>query len=207
MPRKNRPLERDTGVVRDANLIVIASEDQDAVKKYFAKFRTRRVQFRVLETTDGKGSPAAVLARLDEYQQEYSIGEDDQLWYCGDVDHWAKPDHIQVFLDVLKQCFDKGYEVAISNPCFEFWLLLHFSDHPVEEGLKCPAIGRLLSQAAGGYSKNVGCRSSITAEMVHTAAARAKALDTNDHLIPDSYVTRVYLIIDALLSKQMIELG
>ena len=36
MPRKKRPLDRDGGVLRDASLIVIASEDEYIVKDYFA---------------------------------------------------------------------------------------------------------------------------------------------------------------------------
>lgn len=29
---------------------------------------------------------------------------------------------------VIQYCKEKGYRCYISNPCFEFWLLLHFSD-------------------------------------------------------------------------------
>ena len=53
MPRKNRPLDRTTGLVRDSSIVVIACEDTHAVKQYFAKFRTRRVQFKVLPTEEG----------------------------------------------------------------------------------------------------------------------------------------------------------
>ena len=53
MPRKNRPLDRTTGLVRDSSIVVIACEDTHAVKQYFAKFRTRRVQFKVLPAEEG----------------------------------------------------------------------------------------------------------------------------------------------------------
>jgi hypothetical protein len=53
MPRKSRPLDRTTGLVRDSSIVVIACEDTHAVKQYFAKFRTRRVQFKVLPTEEG----------------------------------------------------------------------------------------------------------------------------------------------------------
>jgi hypothetical protein len=33
MPKKTRPLERSRGVDRDASLVIIASEDQYAVKQ------------------------------------------------------------------------------------------------------------------------------------------------------------------------------
>jgi predicted 3-demethylubiquinone-9 3-methyltransferase (glyoxalase superfamily) len=41
MPHKKRPLDRDSGVVRDASLLVIACEDTHAVKQYWTK-RLRR---------------------------------------------------------------------------------------------------------------------------------------------------------------------
>lgn len=41
MPRKKRQRDRDAGVVRDATLVVIASEDKFAVENYFQRFRTK----------------------------------------------------------------------------------------------------------------------------------------------------------------------
>ncbi len=32
------------------------------------------------------------------------------------------------YQDVLDKCKEKGFELYVSNPCFEFWLLLHFND-------------------------------------------------------------------------------
>ena len=67
MPRKKRPLDRDSGVLRDAKLIVIASEDKYAVQSYFRRFRTKKAQFVVLPTEDCHSSPENVIARLDKY--------------------------------------------------------------------------------------------------------------------------------------------
>jgi hypothetical protein len=66
MPRKKRLLDRDAGIVRDASLIVIASEDTYAVKDYFSRFRTRKVQFIVVPTEDCHSAPVngqAIIAR------------------------------------------------------------------------------------------------------------------------------------------------
>lgn len=51
--RKKRPLDRKVKVVRDASLVVIASEDRYAVRQYFDFFESTRMQLRVLETRDG----------------------------------------------------------------------------------------------------------------------------------------------------------
>ncbi len=85
--RKKRPLDRSTSVVRDASLIVIASEDKYAVRQYFEFFRSTKIQFKVLETQDGKSAPEHVLTRLDEYMKEFDIGDGDEFWLVSDCDH------------------------------------------------------------------------------------------------------------------------
>jgi hypothetical protein len=203
MPRKPRPLERDGGVVRDASLIVIASEDTHAVKAYFAKFRPRRVQFRILPTEDGRSAPKHILKRLSEFESEFRLDKDDQLWYCGDIDHWADANHIPNLVQVLQQCRQAGFHVALSSPCFELWLLLHFSDAPLST-LNCRDIVGRLSTAANGYSKPKGCQSPITTEMVYNAVERAKKLDTDTSDIPQNPTTRVYRIFELLIARRLI---
>src|SRR5262249_48220782 len=133
--RKKRPLDRSTSVVRDANLIVIASEDTYAVRQYFDFFRSTRIQFKVLETEEGKSAPEHVLARVDEYMSEYEIGEGDEFWLVLDCDHWINSGHIKNLTRVMQECRKKGIQIALSHPCFELWLLLHFAEFPTENKL------------------------------------------------------------------------
>lgn len=116
MPLKRRPLDRESGVVRDASLVVIASEDTYAVRQYLAKFHVTRVQFKVLPSEGGRSSPEAVLERLDGYRREYEISEGDEFWVCIDLDHWAEPGHIANLRRVQKEGSEKGYEIALSSP-------------------------------------------------------------------------------------------
>jgi hypothetical protein len=88
--RKKRPIHRSENRTRDASRVVIASEDRYAVKQYFDIFQSTRVQFHVLETDQGRSSPEHVMARLDEYLAEYSVGEGDQFWLVCDTDHWIQ---------------------------------------------------------------------------------------------------------------------
>ena len=59
---------------------------------------------------------------------EYNLQERDQLWLLMDRDlqSW-KPAMISA---IAQQCQSKGYFLAVSPPCFEIWLLLHFEDVP-----------------------------------------------------------------------------
>ncbi len=120
--RKKRPLDRKAKPVRDASLVVIASEDRYAVRQYFDFFESTRIQFRVLETPDGKSAPEHVLNRISDYLKEFEIDDGDTFWVVCDCDHWTEPNHIQNLIRVLKECRQKRIQVALSNPCFDLWL-------------------------------------------------------------------------------------
>jgi hypothetical protein len=102
--RRKRPLDRKANPVRDASLVVLASEDRYAVRQYFDFFQSTRIQFKVLETQDGKSAPEHVLNRLNEYLEEFEIGEGDSFWLVCDCDHWVQPNHIHNLTYVLQQC-------------------------------------------------------------------------------------------------------
>lgn len=206
MPRKPRPLERNSGEYRDATLVVIASEDTHAVQHYFTRFRPRRVQFRVLPAEDGRSAPEHIIERLDQFRAEFLIEEDDQLWYCGDTDHWAERNHLPNLLQVLQHCRQSGYQVALSNPCFELWLLLHFSELPPGTK-KCEAICDALRLVANGYSKDRGCHLPITTEMIQKAVQRANALDAGTEEIPKTPTTRIFRILNLLILRESIVIG
>ena len=110
--RKKRPIQRIENRTRDASLVVIASEDRFAVKQYFELFHSTRIQFHVLETDHGESSPEHVIARLEQYLVEYSVGEGDQFWLVCDTDHWIESNHIQNLVEVVKHCKQKSISVA-----------------------------------------------------------------------------------------------
>ncbi len=204
MPKRQRPLNRDSQTLRDASLIVIASEDTHAVQRYFDRFKPRRVQFRVIPTEDGRSSPKAIVDRLDAYRAEFKIGADDELWYCGDIDHWAEGNHIANLNAVLSHCHTQGYPVALSNPCFELWHLLHFEDGP-GTALDCKAVCERLQVVAGGYSKLNGYNAQISAEHVLQAVARAESGDTAPRM-PNNPATQVHRIVKSMAARQSIVL-
>jgi hypothetical protein len=48
----------------------------------------------------------------------------DQVWCVFDVDDFG--DDVRAAVTIAKR---RGVSLAVSNPCFELWLLLHFVDH------------------------------------------------------------------------------
>ena len=210
MPRKPRPLDRDGGVVRDATLIVIASEDTHAVKNYLDLFRARRVQFRVLPTVDGQSSPKHLIDRLDEDRKTVDYGEGDEFWISLDGDRWLRPDRIATLTNLVQLCRQKQYRAALCSPCFEFWLLLHFVKPVGIDYRQCRSAIDALRQAAGGYQKQRIDNLGLTVELVHAAIDRARQLEPSDGMaeqdLPEYPVARFHLIVESLLQREAIDL-
>jgi hypothetical protein len=202
--RKKRPLDRSTGVVRDANLIVIASEDKYAVRQYFEFFRSTKIQFKVLETDGGKSAPEHVLTRLDEYMKEFDIGPEDEFWLVCDCDHWINAGHIKNLVRVIQECGQKGIQVALSNPCFELWLLLHFAEFPADDKLTRAEVEKRIREAVGAYDKTKVYNLRIDNERVRSAAKRSADNQRASSEIPDRPQTAVHRIIQHLLDRGII---
>lgn len=122
--RRPRPLGRNEMTFRDDRLFIVATDDTYAPLQYFNEFQLSRVKILVVPTTDGTSSAPHVLARLEKYDTD----EDDQRWMLLDTDHYIKPDHAATFVQTIAEARQKGMEVALSRPCFDFWLLLHHVD-------------------------------------------------------------------------------
>jgi hypothetical protein len=202
--RRKRPLDRKANPVRDASLVVIASEDKYAVRQYFDFFESTRIQFRVLETQDGKSAPEHVLNRINTYMEEFEIDEGDMFWLVCDCDHWVEADHIRNLTRVLQQCRQKGIQVALSNPCFDLWLLLHFADFPEEDVLTCNEVADRLRATAGGYDKKKVYNLRIDDEKVSAAVKRSADKHQSLEEIPRQLQTAVHLIIQSLVSRRII---
>jgi len=183
---------------RSAKLFVIATEGKDTEKQYFEMFGNRKVKVEILSTgDDNKSAPQYVLERLDKFKDLYDFNEEDEFWLVLDIDRWIKKDQL---IAVCPQAKQKGYQLAISNPCFEIWLCLHFGDlHP--EDKTCKHFGARLKAVLGGYSKS-NLNVSAYKSNVNNAIARSRSLD----LKPNEYWTsqlgtHVYKLVERILQS------
>ncbi len=159
-PRK-RSFKRTSGV-RDAKLIIIASEGEATEKLYFegvaanGRFRNTRVHVKVLDRGSGNSDPAACLRSLINFKTEYHLNKEDELWLVCDVDRWGD----RKLSEVNRLCRQKGFFISVSNPCFELWLLCHFVSVSSFDNEKksellsgCRKVIDELKKAMGGYKK------------------------------------------------------
>lgn len=103
---------------------------------------------------------------IDTYLRQQNVTYDpeyDRVCLIADRDKQSfKPDQYE---EVLATCEEKGFSLYISNPCFEFWLLLHYDEvlsMDKEMLLKNPRekpkakkrfIEKQLGTLMGGYNK------------------------------------------------------
>lgn len=160
----------------------------------------------MLATEDGKSSPEHVLARLKDFVKEYDIGDDDELWLCLDVDHWANSGHIQNLTSVLQQCKAARYQIAFCLPCFELWLLLHYREIDTANltGHTALSVSQDLKQHCCGFDKTKVDRMSLSADQVLSAMKRAKLLPGDNMDIPTAIAAQTHRLLNRLVEKESI---
>lgn len=119
-PRK-RP-----GAYRDARLVIIAAEGTNTEKFYFydlaETYANPQIHVVVLDRIETASSPGHIISQLDEFKARYRIKSGyDELWLVIDVDRWGE----EKLADIARKAIQKQYHLAVSNPCFEIWLLIH----------------------------------------------------------------------------------
>jgi hypothetical protein len=193
--RKRRPLDRTREHLRDTRLVIIATEGRETERQYFAMFRSTRVQVQVLATgDDNRSAPEHVLTRLRQFRDDYQLGEDDALWLMIDVDRWGQ----EKLALIAREAPAGGFGLAVSHPCFEVWLLLHFTDRiPVTD--RCNEMESNLRQALGGSYNKAKLDPSAFAPHVSAAVERAQAADSSPtDRWPNTPGSHVYKLIRTL---------
>ena len=198
--RPERPFARKHRRERDDRRFIIATEDTYAPKQYFGTFTLRRISVHVVGTDDarpsGPGCGRSTEAIREEDRQRGEIMPLDEFWVVVDTDHYAHGHHVASFSRALKEAKDAGFGVAVSNPCFELWLLLHVADAP-KDMKDCSVVEDALRHELGAYSKrNVPVERLMPG--VSEAIDRAEQLDTGVGGWPQTTGTQVHFLVRQL---------
>ena len=198
--RKPRPLAREEGELRDTRLFIVACDDTYAPAQYFGFYQIPRIKVYVIPTIDGTSAAKHVLERLLSVEHE----EDDELWMLLDTDHYIEEGHFQSFVQALQEARQRGINVAISKPCFEFWLLIHHRDEQDVKHLRNAAeTEAILRQTLGSYNKRALREEHFPVDSVVSACQRAKVIDepTAASDRPQANTSRVYRLWESVLAK------
>ena len=182
--------------VRDARIFIIAVEGEKMEAQYFSLFENTRIHVEVLPAgPEGLSAPKQVLERLVKFEERFDLGKDDERWLVIDVDKQRGQ-----FLDEVTQVArESGYGLAVSNPCFELWLLLHFQEADVSD-TGCTAAIERLRPHVGGHNKAKINLEAYTPERIAKAAERARTLEgERDTRWPGFPGTHVFKVVERLL--------
>lgn len=159
--------------------LLIVCEGRETEPGYIREFQREVRNPRVKIWIEKKNTPLRLVeraVRLKEEAQENAARQRDEnlrwdeVWGVFDIDEHA---HIAEAQNLAQK---NGIDLAISNPCFELWELLHFQDQQghIERQNARTALRRHLP----GYDKSIDTASfSKLYEGYDAAVKRAKALD------------------------------
>ncbi|MBL7205677.1 MAG: RloB domain-containing protein [Desulfobacteraceae bacterium] len=126
MPRRRRPFKRRAPFLSYRKLFLIATEGARTEPFYFDMFNSPQatIHVKLLPAKKHDTSPPQVLKRAEEFVKEKGLGRKDEVWLVMDRDQWTD----EQLHGVCFGCRISAFNLAVSNPQFEYWLLLHFED-------------------------------------------------------------------------------
>lgn len=152
--------------------VLIVCEGAKTESGYFEGLRSAErlaIELKVVPA----GSPKTVVEKAVELKNRALSSHDafEQIWCVFDIDEHPK------IPDAIQQAQAHGVSLAVSNPCFELFVLLHFQDRtaPIHRH-KAQSLCR---KHMPGYQKNLAFDK--LAPLTGDALGRAAALDERHH--------------------------
>ncbi len=195
MSQKRRKFKRPLGDRRYKTMFIIATEGEKTEPQYFGMFNSDNTVIHV-KCLKGKhgSSPLQVLGRMRKHLKESNLRKKDEAWLVVDRDQWTE--------DQLNQLYNwstnnDSHGFSLSNPNFEYWLLLHFENgHGVSTASGCSIrLNRYLPE----YDK--GIDTDKLKHNVQHAVNRAKQKDRPPcKKWPTTTGTTVYRLVEKIMA-------
>ena len=145
-----RRIGRRVGARAPAARIVVVMEGASTEPRYLKMFRRiHGHQSVTLAPIGGVGDPRAVVERAIEESRKLkrdALADRDSVWAMFDRDIHPR------FKEAKDLANGNGISLAISDPCFELWGILHYQDH--DAPLDRHECQRLLGDLCPGYRKS-----------------------------------------------------
>ena len=179
-------------------LFVLAMEGDKTEPRYFEMFKNPDAVIRLkLLNNQQDSSPARILSHMEKYLRQEGLKESDEAWIIVDRDQWRE-DSLAKLYEWSRTADNRG--LALSNPNFEYWLLLHFEDgNDIRDPRQC--LVRLKSHIPQ-YDKEINLRK-INQSHIEKAIQRAKVRD-NPPCVDwprSTGMTTVYRLVEKLLAN------
>jgi len=196
MPRREPVRQRrsPTRQPRRTILIVVGADrtEADYLKGLRDHFKAATVAMRIVAKP---GSPDQLVQHARDC---FDRDQFDEVWCVTDVDHYEREGGKVTAAVALAA--KSGIDLAVSNPCFEIWLLLH-RETCASPCVNCDAVLRKLRKSLPAYDKT-RLRFADFAAGLPAAIDRAQRLDLTgiDHTRNPS--AGVWRLINVILEQQ-----
>jgi len=116
-------------------VIIISCEGSNTEPEYFETIKHKLykdisvlLEIEIVPKKSHASDPKSIVCNLDEYiEEKYGYqGEHDEMWVV--LDREKVQSRKKNILEMIPICQEKNYHIAITNPLFEFWLLMHITD-------------------------------------------------------------------------------
>ena len=120
--RKQKKIGYKAGNLRRRRFL-ISTEGTDTEVRYF-KILNKQPTNNTFKVVSNGGAPLQVLKGMADYINHSGLEEYDEAWLVIDTNSWKKQDLEK--LNKWTKLLNK-YNLAVSNPCFELWFILHYN--------------------------------------------------------------------------------
>lgn len=204
--RKARSYNRRYGTREPRLVILIVCEGKKTEPNYIHALRKElKISTIELEVKPDSGAPISVVNRaieLREKRQQESKGRTassqnyDEVWCVMDVEN---PHHNPTFQTAVNKANEYGINLAISNPTYEYWYLIHYqyTNKPFQNA---DEVINELSEHIPNYDKDMDVFS-LVFDKTETAIKNATTC-LNNHLDGTPYPnssTTVHILVDKLI--------
>ena len=189
--RGRRPAARNP---RRTVLVVIGAERTES-----AYLRGLRDHFRLATVTmkiaEKPGSPDQL---VDYARGAFPLDDFDEVWCVTDVDHYEREGG--KVTAAMAMAAESGINVAVSNPCFELWLLLHHQGCSAHCA-NCGAVETKLKRWIPAYDKT-RLRFRDFVDGLEAASARARELEPTGLAHDRNPSTGIWRLIGTVLENE-----
>ncbi|MEP7121680.1 MAG: RloB family protein [Byssovorax sp.] len=194
---------------RDARLYFLIVEGAETEPRYFHALEANnlvprnRVKLHVYPPDMNASAPTYLIGKAEKVARERHAGTDDEIWLVFDVDRQSGSTRVTQVIHASQDAVLRGWGVAVSNPCFEIWLLLHTGNDLATVNDYGDSVEAALRADLGGYDKSRTPSQCLTAEALTRAIARARLGDTDpESPLPRLPGTRLYKLFDSVFKNQ-----
>lgn len=208
---------REQNLVGKLKIYMIAAEGSEKERKYFEEmieryreiYEKNNLSVKFLSRPEKERShayPTQVFQTLTRFVDDNPsrVRDYDELWTVIDID---EPERKSAILEVVNACKQKPYYyLAISNPCIETWLILHFEPFPeklVEKLNKVEQKAR--PKICKKYFNDIQRKAKVPhlykglVDLTLDAIIHAKEIEQNEDDYPEYYCSRVYKLVEKLI--------